>query len=237
MAMRPHGHIIHSAQAILARCAQAMLLVLLALALLAFSGCVASVFAQAASPQIPREALQHRAALKREAQRVWGLSAPVATFAAQIQQESRWRPDARSPVGAVGLAQFMPATALWMGDIDAQLRSANRAAAVQQATNPTWAIRALVQYNHWLYARIKAQNACERMAFTLSAYNGGLGWVYKRQQRSPQPGVCLGATCDINPGIAHANQKENAHYPAVVIRRFEPLYVQALWGAGSGCAA
>lgn len=232
--MARSGHIMHSVQVILARCAQAMLLMLLALALLAFSGCVASVFAQGATPQIPREALQHRLALKREAQRVWGLSAPVATFAAQIQQESRWRPDARSPVGAVGLAQFMPATALWMGDIDAQLRSASRAAAVQQATNPTWAIRALVQYNHWLHARIKAQDACERMAFTLSAYNGGLGWVYKRQQRSAQPGVCLGATCDINPGITAANQKENEHYPQVIIRRFEPLY--AAWGAGSSCS-
>jgi hypothetical protein len=227
--MQRSGHIIHSVQLTLRRCAQAMLLLLLASAVLAFTGCVGAALAQS----IPREAHQHKLALKREAQRVWGIAAPVATFAAQIQQESRWRPDARSPVGAVGLAQFMPATALWMGDIDAQLRSASRAAAVQQATNPTWAIRALVQYNHWLHARIKAQDACERMAFTLSAYNGGLGWVYKRQQRSAQPGVCLGATCDINPGIAPANQKENAHYPQVIVRRFEPQY--AAWGAGSGC--
>jgi soluble lytic murein transglycosylase-like protein len=230
--MQRSGHIMHSVQLILRRCAQAMLLMLLALAMLAFSGCVASAFAQA---QIPREAHQHRLSLKREAQRVWGLSAPVATFAAQIHQESRWRPDARSPVGAVGLAQFMPATALWMGDIDAQLASSSRPAAVQAATNPTWAIRALVQYNFWLHGRIKADNACERLAFTLAAYNGGLGWVYKRQKLSAQPGLCLGASCAINPGITAANQRENEHYPQVIIRRFEPLYTS--WGAGSGCAA
>jgi soluble lytic murein transglycosylase-like protein len=227
-------HTIRTAQAILHRCAQGMLIVFVALLLLAGSGLLALVLAQPAA-SIPREAHQHRLALKREAQRVWGLSAPVATFAAQIHQESRWRPDARSPVGAVGLAQFMPATALWMGDMDAALASSSRPAATQAATNPTWAIRALVQYNFWLHARIKADNACERLAFTLSAYNGGLGWVYKRQRLSPQPGLCLGASCAINPGIAPANQRENEHYPQVIIRRFAPLY--ALWGAGSGCAA
>lgn len=35
---------------------------------------------------------------------------PAAVLAAQIETESNWRPDARSPVGAQGLAQFMPGT-------------------------------------------------------------------------------------------------------------------------------
>lgn len=37
-----------------------------------------------------------------------GVPAPV--LAAQLQTESNWRADARSPVGAQGLAQFMPGT-------------------------------------------------------------------------------------------------------------------------------
>jgi len=47
----------------------------------------------------------------------WGLEAPVALFAAQVHQESGWREDARSPVGALGLAQFMPGTAAWIAQL------------------------------------------------------------------------------------------------------------------------
>jgi hypothetical protein len=178
----------------------------------------------ACAQAIPRDALRHQATLKREAQRVWGLNAPVATFAAQVHQESRWRENARSPVGAVGLAQFMPATSNWIGGLYSSLGD-------RAPTNPTWALRALVTYDRWLADRIKAVNDCERMAFTLSAYNGGLGWVYKRQKLSKEPGRCMGATCSINPGVTPASQRENQHYPEVILRRFEPVY--ASWGAGS----
>lgn len=40
---------------------------------------------------------------------------PPDVFLAQINQESGWNPDAVSPAGAVGIAQFMPATAAGMG--------------------------------------------------------------------------------------------------------------------------
>ncbi|MBK1683421.1 lytic transglycosylase domain-containing protein [Rhodoferax fermentans] len=184
--------------------------------------CLSVAMAQA----IPRDAHRHQLTLKREAQHVWGLNAPIATFAAQVHQESRWRESARSPVGAVGLAQFMPATSTWISGLYASLGE-------RAPTNPTWALRALVTYDKWLSDRIKAANDCERMAFTLSAYNGGLGWVYKRQKISPTPGVCLDRTCNLNPGVAQASQAENQHYPVVILRKFEPLY--ASWGTRS-CA-
>lgn len=63
---------------------------------------------------IPVEARQYQRELTRNARAVWGLNAPVSTFAAQIHQESQWNARARSPVGAQGLAQFMPATASWI---------------------------------------------------------------------------------------------------------------------------
>lgn len=173
---------------------------------------------------IPREAQRYQLTLKREAQLAWGLQAPVATFAAQVHQESRWRLNARSPVGAEGLAQFMPATSNWIGGLYPSL--ADRA-----PTNPTWALRALVTYDKWLADRIRADDECQDMAFALSAYNGGLGWVYKRQKLSPQPGQCLGATCRINPGITAAAQKENQHYPELILLKHQALYQS--WGNGA----
>lgn len=182
-----------------------------------------------AAPDVPFAALQHQGPLRREAQRVWGLDAPVATFAAQLHQESRWNPSARSPVGASGLAQFMPSTAAWISTLDGELAST-------APTNPRWAIRALVVYDLWLYQRIRLGNnqapgaGCQRMAYTLASYNGGLGWTYKRQALSQRPDVCLGDTCTINPGITAAAQRENEHYPRAIFA-IEPAYTR--WGLGS----
>lgn len=200
--------------------AAGFLSVLAALLLLGVTAFIVDAHAQT----IPQQAQRHRLTLKREAQQAWGLGAPVATFAAQIHQESRWRENARSPVGAEGLAQFMPATADWIGGLYVSLGD-------RAPNNPTWAIRALVTYDRWLADRVRADNFCERMAFALSAYNGGLGWVHKRQRVSPRPGVCMGATCTINPGISAASQRENEHYPRAILRTFEPLY--ATWGPGA----
>lgn len=177
----------------------------------------------AAAQMIPPEAQPYRLDLSRQARMVWGPAAPVAVFAAQIHQESRWSSAARSPVGALGLAQFMPATARWIGTIDPAL-------AAMAPHNPTWALRALVVYDRWLWDRIRADNNCERMAFALSAYNGGLGWAHKRQRLSPTPGVCMGQACQVNPGITAAAQRENEHYPRVILLQHQPRYRP--WGTG-----
>jgi soluble lytic murein transglycosylase-like protein len=204
-----------------ARAVLAVVLILLSYAVL-FSLAVLSTNAQAQG-LVPRDAARHRLALAREAHRVWGLDGPVAAFAAQIHQESRWNPNAVSPVGAQGLTQFMPATAQWIGGLDGEL-------AARAPLNPIWAIRALVVYDRWLWDRVKADDDCERLAFSLQAYNSGLGWVYKRQRRSPTPGTCLGAACAINPGVAPASQREAEHYPRVILLQHQPLY--RTWGPG-----
>lgn len=169
---------------------------------------------------------QHKHVLIQQSRHVWGLNAPVSSFAAQIHQESRWNPSAKSPVGAAGLTQFMPATARWIGTYDAQLASVD-------VYNPRWAMRALAVYDKFLYDKVGGVNPCERMAFAMSAYNGGLGWVNKRKARSGVPNVCFGATCEINPGISAANQRENSNYPKLILKQFEPLYVRAGWGDGA----
>lgn len=175
--------------------------------------------------QVPREAHEYKRDIIREGRSVWGLSAPTATFAGQIHQESAWNPNAVSRVGATGLAQFMPSTATWISGAYSEKLGVN------QPLNPQWAIRALVTYDKHLFDRVQASSTCERMAFALSAYNGGLGRVYQRKQISPTPGRCFNATCDINPGIADYNQRENREYPRKILFRHEPLYAAAGFGS------
>lgn len=173
---------------------------------------------------IPPDAEHYRRDLVRNARLVWGLDAPVATFAAQIHQESRYRADAESPAGALGLAQFMPATARWIaGAYPAELGT-------NEPLNPSWALRALVRYDRHLYERVRIYDTgCDRMLFTLSDYNGGAGWRIKRQRMSGNPGN-YAVISRLNPGIHPANQRENEEYPRRIVYRWQPLYLS--WGSG-----
>lgn len=183
-------------------------------------------FVIVAQASIPSEAYRHRREIVRAGQHVWGLSAPTATFSAQIHQESRFRADARSPVGAFGIAQFMPATASWIAGAYPDELHGDKA-------SPEWGILALVRYDRFLWQRTSGVDDCERMAFVLSGYNGGERWVRKRKSMSPQPEVCLFATCTINPGIKPSNQHENEGYPRRILITLEPLYHAAGFGPGS----
>lgn len=180
---------------------------------------------------IPREALRYRAELTRNARAVWGLDAPVAACAAQIHQESGWRATASSPVGARGMAQFMPATAAWISKAYPGELGENA------PMNPSWAIRALVTYDRYLWDRIAAASDCHRFAFSLSAYNGGLGWVQRDRALAANKGLPPGEWWDsvetVNAGRSPANHKENRGYPKRILRTLTPLYVADGWGKGA----
>ena len=199
-----------------------------------FGACLAvallcSLVGMAHAEAIPPQAARYRADLTRCARVHWGLSAPVATFAAQVHQESRWRVNARSPVGAQGLAQFMPATARWMPSVDSAL-------APSAPYNPGWALRALCAYDLWLWERVAGRTPCERMALTLSAYNGGLGWVIKDRRLAAVSGsdplVWFGSVEYFNAGRSSSAWRENRGYPRSILRTLEPVYVHAGWGLG-----
>lgn len=155
-----------------------LLLLICLAAALQVGGCGPLIPAHAAIPSL---ASKYQRLLVRSAQANWGLDAPVAALAAQVHQESRWNTNAKSPVGAQGLAQFMPSTADWISELyPLQLGTG-------EAQDPDWALQALVMYDRWLYQRIQARDSCEQMAMALSAYNGGLGWVYKDQKQTAEP--------------------------------------------------
>ena len=180
--------------------------------------------APAAGP-VPQAALQYRGLLIRNARAVWGMDAPVATFAAQVHQESAWRPDAVSRVGAAGLAQFMPGTSTWIATIDPELAS-------NAPYNPSWALRALVAYDHWLYERTPARyTQRDRMWVALRSYNGGLGhW----QAEAGRTGLKAPTREQVDAACGTAKRapvhcKENLGYPHRIFT-LQPRY--ASWGPG-----
>jgi len=202
-----------------------LVLALSALLIFAVSGC-----APAYADEIPQAAKSYQRTLIRTTHAFWGLDAPVATFAAQIHQESHWRADARSPVGAEGLAQFMPATSDWFAELYPSHLGE------RQPYNPGWAMRAMVLYDKWLHARIQAASPCEKWAMVLSAYNGGLGWVYRDKRLASSKGldslVWFDSVERVNAGRSTANWNENRGYPRKILLRWEPLYERAAWGNG-----
>lgn len=94
---------------------------------------------------------------------------------ALIYQESRFDPEAKSPMGAQGLMQLMPRTAQQMG--------------VQRVTDPEDNIRAGVRYLDWVQQRFPEDlPVADRVWFTLAAYNAGLGHVLDARRLAEQKG-------------------------------------------------
>lgn len=201
------------------------------LALLLLLGLVSAAKAEV---QIPRAALQYRSELIRASRMVWGMDAPVAVFAAQIHTESWWRNGTVSSVGAQGLAQFMPSTAKWLPSVAPETGT-------PAPFDPRWSLRACVTYDKYLFDRITARwgkplTEWNRMAFVMSAYNGGLGWTNRDRARAAQsglnPDVWFGHVEQVNAGRRASAKRENQRYVRFILRERQQAYVRAGWGRG-----
>jgi membrane-bound lytic murein transglycosylase F len=94
---------------------------------------------------------------------------------AQMYQESRFNPKAKSHVGAKGLMQLMPRTAKAMG--------------VKNASDPAHNIKGGVKYMDWLRDRFDSNlPISERLWFTLASYNAGAGHVHDARRLARQLG-------------------------------------------------
>lgn len=186
----------------------------------------------AAPVEIPQRAAQYRASLTRAAHYYWGLDAPVATFAAQIHTESRFKTDAVSHAGARGIAQFMPGTSRWISGVYAHLKE-------NEPSNPEWGIRALVTYDRYLFDRVNGADYCQRMAKALASYNGGLGWLRRDEKLAAadgkDAGYLFGVVENYNAGRSASAKRENRNYPRVILLEVQPAYEKAGWGQGVLC--
>jgi soluble lytic murein transglycosylase-like protein len=174
----------------------------------------------------PAAAEVYRNDLVRSANYAFGLNSPIALLAAQVHQESRWDPRARSAY-ASGLAQFTPATAQTMArQYPGLLRTAN-------PLDPRWALLALCLYDRQLYGMFsQAASEADRWAFALSGYNGGAGWTIKdralAKRRGLDPERWWGQVETVNAGRGIAFWRENRGYPEAIMKRHQRLYTG--WG-------
>lgn len=179
----------------------------------------------------PRAALRYRGELTRAAHFTLGLDAPVPMFAGQLHAESSWNPSARSAVGAAGMAQFMPATSRWINSAYPALAATGGGL----ATNPSWAIRALVTYDTHLYALVPGGNQCDRWWAALRGYNGGLGhWLAEARIAGSYARAQVDAACGkARRSVRHC--AENVGYPKRILLTLQPRY--AAWGPIVDCGA
>jgi hypothetical protein len=176
----------------------------------------------------PRASLAYKRDVIRLSRHAWGMDAPTPLFAAQIHQESTWNPNAKSPF-ASGLAQFTPSTAEWMVEVFPELERAD-------TLNPIWSIRAMLLYNRWLYNRMEAKDECNRWAFALSAYNGGVGWIPRDKRLAVEAGydpLLWWGNVEHTTSRAAWAKKENREYPHRIIYTHQPIY--SGWGSRLIC--
>ena len=182
------------------------------------------------SVRIPHASALYRLQLERVVGQQFGLDAPVARLAAQIHQESHWRPDVASKY-AQGLAQFTPPTAKWLPNVCPGVGPPD-------PWDADWSLRAIACYDKWLYDRVTAASECDRWSFTLSAYNGGLGWVRRDQARASaggaDPARWFGHT-DAHSARAGWAFRENRSYVARILHLIEPAYSAAGWPGAAAC--
>tara|TARA_R110000868_G_scaffold166624_1_gene400654 strand:+ start:1036 stop:1674 length:639 start_codon:yes stop_codon:yes gene_type:complete len=178
----------------------------------------------------PQASLPYKRDVIRESRAVWGLDAPVALFAGQIEQESAWREKVCSPF-ACGLAQFTPSTAEWISGAYPSLGKA-------EPFNAQWAIRSLVRYDYHIHSNMAfAVSDCDRWAFTLSGYNGGAGWIARDRLLCDRVGGCDAdrwfANVEYHSRRADWALKENRGYPKRIL--FDRQFHYTTWGRTITC--
>ena len=168
------------------------------------------LFATSCLAAPPAAAQKYRGPLTREAHFFAGLDAPIPMYAGQIEQESGWRPEVTSYDNGKGLAQFTGGTTDYVGVLFPELGKSN-------PYNPVWSMRAMIRYDQYLFERVRGIDDCQRRAASLTAYNGGLGYVIQREAASPASAVWFGVTEFVPTRQSKQNWEASRMYPRRVL--------------------
>lgn len=212
--------------------------VLLLLAVLAVGSCHTAQAAESrpASVRVAPASALYRHRVEQATARAWGVQGSPARLAAQLHQESGFRADARSPVGAQGIAQFMPKTATWIATVfPKELASFD-------PWNAQQAILAAALYDRWLLDRVAVygggtMSECSRWAFTFRAYNGGETALNRERSLAYKAGVDSNDWHQVAKYRSRADwaHRENIGYPRRILLVLEPAYIAAGWPGSSPC--
>ena len=186
---------------------------------------------------IPEASALYRHRVEQAVADVWGVNASPARLAAQLHQESGWKIRARSPVGAQGMAQFMPDTATWIAKLFPQQLGQF------DPWDATQAIKAAAIYDKWLLDRVQpighaTLSECSKWAFALRGYNGGESWLLRER------GLTVAGKANANDwrqvekfrARGPAAHQENIHYPRRILLTLEPAYIAAGWPGTAACS-
>lgn len=196
--------------------------------------------AKPAPVRIPEAFQRYRRVIETEAVRILGPRAPVARLSAQLHQESRFDPNARSLVGAEGMGQFMRPTAADMA------KNHPRECAPADPLSAAWAIRCTFIYDRGLVAGLRPLDTagqaattgaagspplseCTRWAFGLSCYNGGCGWLNRDRRLAAAAGADPNTWAGVAPYSTRsaAAKHENRGYIRRIMVEIEPAYIAA----------
>ena len=131
---------------------------------------------------------------------------------AQLVAESGLNPAATSPVGAKGLAQFMPGT--WAEMLKALKLPADTSPYNTDASIQCCAYYMSVLLNKWTAKR----EDIDRYCLALASYNGGTGNLLKAQKAS-KGGKALGYG-EIIPALPLITEKVMPSKPLITCRKF-----------------
>lgn len=140
---------------------------------------------------------------------------PWRLLKAQYWQESRLKTDARSPLGAEGIAQFMPGT--WI-EVRGQMRL---------APAPRNDAGASIEAGAYYMSRLRAQWRSERPerdrhSLAMASYNAGLGHILAAQRACAMP-VHYEPIMACLPGITGRHAAETLGYAPAIYRWFQRM--------------
>ena len=138
-------------------------------------------------------------------------------ISAQIYTESRFRHQARSYRGALGLMQIMPGTAQWL-EGKAESKTPELKGVSQMLVNPEMNIHLGCYYDAMLFSRIKdTRSSDDRRKMMFAAYNAGPGNLNRSRKKSDAPEIWGG----VEPHLPAETRK----YVPIIYDRYE-IYKQ-----------
>lgn len=130
---------------------------------------------------------------------------------AQIRAESNFNPSVGSPMGAVGLMQLMPETAIEIG--------------VRDRTNPEQSIRGGVEYLvRRCWRTFKKESGLERWRYALAGFNAGTGNIIRAQTIAQGRGLDPArwvSIVNVLHRVTGDHAEETINYVAKIMREFE----------------